>query len=75
VNGKAPRPGLEPLLPSNPAVCRTLADAHYDPQTLSEKPPHIEPPIDERDWEFLQTLERRRVQSDTIAWTVPGLAV
>jgi hypothetical protein len=29
----------------------------------------------DRDLEFLETLERRRSQSDTITWTVPGLAV
>lgn len=29
----------------------------------------------DREVEFLETLERRRNQSDTIAWTVPGLAV
>jgi hypothetical protein len=31
--------------------------------------------VDKYGWEFLQTLERRRNQSDTIAWTVPALAV
>ena len=31
--------------------------------------------VDELDWEFLEALERRRTQADTIAWTVPGLAV
>jgi hypothetical protein len=31
--------------------------------------------VNERDWEFLRTLERRRNQSDSIAWTVPSLAI
>lgn len=38
---------------------------------MSDRPPAA----DTRDWEFLQTLERRRNQSDAIAWTVPALAI
>jgi hypothetical protein len=35
------------------------------------------PPSDQkqRDWEFLAALERRRTQSDNLAWTVPALAI
>jgi hypothetical protein len=42
----------------------------YDPSMSDDLPG-----VNERDWEFLQTLERRRNQSDSIAWIVPGLAI
>jgi hypothetical protein len=73
LSGPFPGVALGSAPPRDTDVTRavdTPAAASYD-LLVSERPTSV----DELDWEFLQTLERRRIQSDTIAWTVPAIAV